>query len=114
MKIIASVDSRINRPIKDVFEYVSNMENFQQWFQGVNSITSLDETPHGVVGKTYLEAVDVPIKGRQNIKLKVVECIQPTNFVTEGKFPPVLPRMEIELSEKKRIYPYTLEYVHEE
>jgi len=95
MQQLVSESILINREAEEVFDYLSNMENFKSWFQGVVAIESQDETSHGQVGKVYLETVKVPLRGERKIQLLVVESVRPHKFVTEGMFPPLLPRMEV-------------------
>lgn len=75
------------------------MERFGEWFPAVLSIKSIDELPHGSVGKKYLETVSVPMRGERKIELTVKESVEKERFVTEGNFPPLLPRMEIQINE---------------
>ncbi len=89
----------IQRPALAVFEYVSNMEQFGEWFPGVISITSSNDLQHGQQGKQYLETVSVPLRGTRKVTLVVREVRGHTFFATEGRFPPLMPRMEIELHE---------------
>lgn len=97
MNLIATKTISINKNPHEVFDYISNMENFARWFPEVISIEASDELAHGSVGKRYQEIVKVPLKGNQKIELKVVKSNKPTQFCTEGKFLPLLPRMEIQL-----------------
>jgi len=93
----ASVD--INQPISVVFDYVSNMERFENWFPEVISIKSANDMMHGDIGKEYFEKVNIPVRGEKRIKITVKEVEDNKRFVTEGSFPPLLPRMEISLTE---------------
>lgn len=97
MNLISEVEISIDRVNTDVFNYVSNMENFGAWFPGVISITSNNEESHGVVGKKYLETVKIPLVGFKKIPITVVGSKQGEFFVTEGDFSPLFPRMEIEI-----------------
>lgn len=100
MVIIAEANVSINRPVNVVFDYVSNMENFGLWFPGVISIESSNDVAHGEVGKKYLETVKVPLKGHKKIGITVVESLRGQRFVTEGKFPPLMPKMEVSFTRK--------------
>ena len=97
MNLISEVEISINRVNTDVYNYVSNMENFGAWFPEVISIMSDSEGPHGVVGKKYLETVKIPLAGLKKIPISVVDSKQGEFFVTEGEFSPLFPRMEIEV-----------------
>ena len=94
---VAEFTVQVKRPIEVVYAFLANMENFGMWFPAVLSIESDNDLAHGVTGKQYLEDVRVPLKGTQRIPLVVVEAVAPTRFATEGDFPPLLPRMSIEL-----------------
>ena len=89
----------INRPVIEVFDFLSNHENYALWFPDVVSIVSVNDLPHGSVGKVYSEVIKLPT-GRRHITIDVVESRSPAVFVTEGNFPPLHPRMEVRLFEK--------------
>jgi hypothetical protein len=97
MHLLVEKTVHIQQNALDVFAYVSNMENFGEWFPGVISIKSSNALDHGQPGKQYLETVLVPLRGTQQITLEVREAREGQFFATEGRFPPLLPRMEIEL-----------------
>lgn len=99
MHLLAEKKVHINRSAQVVFGYVSNMENFGEWFPGVVSIESLNTLRHGEPGKEYLETVVVPFKRNQQIIVQVCEVKRHHFFATEGQFPPLLPRMEITLDQ---------------
>ena len=81
--------------VSSAFAYVTNMENFGEWFPKVRSIVSVDTQPHATLGKRYAETVSTP-RGERKILLRV-KTVEPDRlFVTEGDYPPLLPRMEIE------------------
>jgi len=90
----------INRPILEVFNFLSNHENYARWFPDVVSITSVNDLPHGSVGKVYSELLKLPAGRSRNITIEVVESRSPAVFITEGNFPPLHPRMEVRLFEK--------------
>lgn len=83
-----------------LFDLISNMQRFGEWFPGVIKIQAGNDLAHGEVGKTYLETVQVPLRGKQEILLTVVESVHGERFVTEGEFAPLLPRMEIRLNQQ--------------
>jgi len=97
MNLISEVEISIDCINTDVFNYVSNMENFGAWFPEVISITSDSEGPHGIVGKKYLETVKIPLTGLKKIPIAVVDSKQGEFFATEGDFSPLFPRMEIDI-----------------
>lgn len=95
MALIVEKVFTVERPVEEVFSYISNMENFGRWFPEVIAIESCDDLSITQVGKQYLETVKIPFKGRKKIPITVVDLVQNETFVTEGKFPPVMPRMEV-------------------
>lgn len=95
--ILADHTISIERPIDEVFNYIANHENYAQWFPGVISISSSDKLPHGTLGKTYQERVKLPTGRTRLIEIPVVQSKPQELFVTEGKFPPLHPRMEVRL-----------------
>lgn len=99
MHLLAEASIHIQRPALEVFQYVSNMERFGEWFPGVTAIQSSNALPHGQPGKEYLETAYVPLRGNRKIKVLVREVRGHQFFATEGRFPPLLPRMEITLDD---------------
>lgn len=100
MEVIASSKTIINSSSEKVFSIVSDMARFGDWFPEVISIKSNDELATGEIGKKYLETVSVPFRGSDQIEITVVDSVPSSRFVTEGRFPPLLPRMEIEIHQK--------------
>lgn len=98
MHLLAEQSINIKRPVSDVFAYVTNMERFGDWFPGVLAIESANRHLHAQVGKEYRETVAVPMRGKRQISIVVREAQPNQFFATEGKFPPLLPRMEIEFA----------------
>lgn len=99
MHLLAEKSITINRSAHDVFGYVADLEKFGEWFPGVISTTAMDSLGHGQPGKTYVETVFVPLKGRREITVQVRQALAPAFFATEGRFKPLLPRMEISLAQ---------------
>ncbi len=95
---LASKTVSINRSIVSVFEFLSNHENYIQWFPQVVSIEAADNLPHGTVGKIYKETLLLPNKRHKSMTIQVIESESPVLFITEGNFKPIHPRMEIRLS----------------
>lgn len=98
MHLLAEETVHIKRAVPDVFNYVTNMERFGEWFPGVLSIQSANHQRHGQVGKEYLETVSLPLRGQRKIKLVVREAEAGRRFVTEGRLFPLMPRMEVTFS----------------
>lgn len=99
MHLLTEKTVTINRPVSAVFAYVTDMEQFGEWFPGVLAIESCNGLDHGRKGKEYLETVSVPFRQTRKIRLVVREVRTNRFFTTEGKFRPLIPRMEISLSE---------------
>ena len=97
MHLLAEASVQIERPTGAVFEYVADMERFHEWFPGVLAIAAVDDTHHGQAGKEYLETVALPLRGTRQISLVVREARSNELFVTEGRLPLLMPRMEITL-----------------
>ena len=89
------IDTNINK--EECFIYLSNMDNFENWFPEVVEIVSKNKEPIGV-GKQYLETVKIPLIGSKKITLTVKNFEQYSQFSTEGNLAPLLPRMEIFVS----------------
>ncbi len=89
----------INRPIAYVFAFVSNHENYAQWFPGVVSVVPVDRQAHATVGKTYRETLRLPTGRHQAMDIVVVTSQPPDMFATEGTFAPLHPRMEVRLTQ---------------
>lgn len=99
MHLLAEKSVHILRNKLDVFAYLSNLENFGQWFPGVISIKSANALEHGHIGKQYRETVLIPLRGARQITLEVREVREGLFLATESRFPPLMPRMEMELRE---------------
>ena len=97
MEKIASFEIDTITDREKCFHYVSNMDNFANWFPGVIAIVSENQEPIGV-GKQYIETVKIPLVGLREITLTVTDFEQYSRFSTEGSMAPLLPRMEIFLS----------------
>jgi carbon monoxide dehydrogenase subunit G len=87
----------ITTPIDTVFKYVSNMENYKEWFPGVIDITSANDLSHGVVGKTYIETLSLP-NGDAELVIEVDQCEINHLFLTKGNLAGILPQMTVVFS----------------
>jgi len=97
LKLLAEQSVAIRCDVHTAFDYVSNMENFSQWFPGVRSIVSADSRQPIEPGKEYLEVVATPAGEEREIRVRVRQVEPARLFVTEGEYPPLMPRMEIAL-----------------
>ncbi|WP_416398763.1 SRPBCC family protein [Allohahella sp. A8] len=99
MHLLAKKRVRIERPTSVVFDYITDMECFPDWFPDVRDMQSGNKLAHGQVGKLYLETIKLPYGGTRQVRLIVRESIADRLFVTEAQFPPILPRMEVTFHE---------------
>jgi uncharacterized protein YndB with AHSA1/START domain len=79
---------QIERPIADVFDYISDPTNFPRWNSAVQSVRETSPGADGV-GATYWMERDLP-GGRAENDLEVVEINPPSLFVirtTSGPTP---------------------------
>lgn len=93
--ILVDETIQVRRPVSEVFAYISNHENYAQWYPEVDAIVSGNQLLHGTVGKQYLEDVQDQRGRTVNMKITVVDSIPNEFFATEGNFVPLLPRMEV-------------------
>lgn len=93
--ILVDEKIQIQRPRSDVFAYISNHENYAQWFPEVDKIISSNDLPHGTVGKQYRETVQVGRGRSVDMTITVVASVPDEFFATEGDFAPLFPRMEV-------------------
>jgi carbon monoxide dehydrogenase subunit G len=79
---------RIERPIEDVFDYVSDPQNFPRWNSAVQAVRATSPG-EGDVGSTYLMERELP-GGRAENELEIVGRERPTEFAmrtTSGPTP---------------------------
>jgi carbon monoxide dehydrogenase subunit G len=78
---------RIDRPVQEVFDYVSDPRNFAQWNSAVQAVRSTGG--EGEPGSTYLMERDLPGGGAEN-GLEVVDRVPTSEFTirtTSGPTP---------------------------
>lgn len=97
---LARASVSISSPIETVFKYVSNMENYKEWFPGVACIKSANDLDHGVVGKKYRETLSLP-SGEAELLIEVSQCDVNRLFLTKGNLTGVLPQMTVEFIAQK-------------
>lgn len=97
---LAKVSTRVSAPVAVVFDYVTNMENYGDWFPGVVAIKSGNDLPHAMVGKTYLETLMFP-DGEHELSIEVVQSEAERLFLTQGDLEAVLPQMTMRFSEEQ-------------
>lgn len=99
MYLLASTGTVIRCSARQVFDCVSDLTRFPQWFPGAIEVRALDALEPATVGKRYHETVALPLRGRQPVLIRVVQAEPPRRFVTEGSLPLLMPRMEIDLED---------------
>ena len=76
----------------EVFDFVTNIENYAQWFPGVVAIRSANALAHAQVGKQYVETLEFP-DGVKELVIEVKKSVKYQVFETEGDLAPLLPGM---------------------
>jgi uncharacterized protein YndB with AHSA1/START domain len=79
---------RIERPVEEVFDYVSDPLNFSQWNSAVQAVRTMSPRA-GDVGSTYSMERELPT-GRARNELEIVARERPTEFAirtTSGPTP---------------------------
>ena len=76
--IAFETSTRINRPIEDVFSYVSDALNFPRWNSAVQAVRKTSAGENGV-RSTYVMERELPT-GRAINELEVVASERPTDF----------------------------------
>ena len=81
----------------DLYDFVTDMENYKKWFPDVVDIQSINELPIDMVGKRYAEKLNLN-GDEQRLTIQVVEALRGVSFQTEGNLEPLLPMMRMEFS----------------
>ena len=89
---LAQAQVTLSGPLSHFFDFVTNMENYGEWFPGVIAVKSANDLPPSQIGKTYAETLNFP-EGEFSLKLTVVECELNRIFVTQGDLVGLLPQM---------------------
>jgi hypothetical protein len=97
VQLLAEQSVDIARPLATVYRDATNLEHFGEWFPGVIAVVSANGLPHATVGKEYRETVEVPGRGRVDVRIRVCEARQDAWLATEGDLLPLLPRMEMQV-----------------
>jgi len=92
---LTKTSALISAPVNTVFNYVTNMENYGNWFPGVQAIKSKNSLAHATIGKTYLETL-LLADGEYQLTIEVAQCEANRLFLTKGDLAGVLPQMTIE------------------
>ncbi len=101
MILLAEKTMILKHAVEQVFPYVTNMENYGEWFPGVLTIESVDPQEHGNIGKRYKETLAMPT-GNATLLIEVKDCVPGKRFYTEGDLDPVFPAMKMLFEESER------------
>jgi uncharacterized protein YndB with AHSA1/START domain len=99
MYLLADAAIDIACPRTKVFDYTCDLENFAEWFPGVINVVAHNDVPVAERGREYRETVDVPLRGRRSVPIRVLDVEPPRWLITEGDLSIVMPRMEIRITE---------------
>ncbi|OUS38690.1 hypothetical protein A9R01_02985 ['Osedax' symbiont bacterium Rs2_46_30_T18] len=91
---LAKTTVAIAAPVGTVFNYVTNMENYIDWFPGVVAIRSANNLAHGIVGKKYLETLSLP-EGDVEMEIKVHRSEINKLFLMQGNLTGLLTQMTV-------------------
>lgn len=84
----------IDRPVPEVFAFVSDLTNYARWFPGIAYMRPIDGTPIGV-GKSYDEVALVPPGDKQErIQVEIVAYEPGKHFAIHASLDPPLPRFD--------------------
>lgn len=91
--LLAERSIEIHRPAASAWAYAADLRHFADWFPGVLRIRA---DGHGDGGlPRFVETVRLPLRGERVVRIAVVALEPPSRLVTEGRLPPLWPRMEI-------------------
>lgn len=100
MILLAEKDITFKQTAERLFPYLTNMENYGEWFPGVLAIESVDAQPHASVGKRYKETLTMPT-GEATLLIEVKDSLLNTLLYTEGDLSPMLPAMKMVFDENE-------------
>lgn len=82
MEYTYEMDTVIDRPVEEVFEYVTTPENDPEWIPSISSVSSIDGDM--TKGTTWTRAVDLPF-GTTEIVIECTDYESPTRFSYEAR-----------------------------
>jgi carbon monoxide dehydrogenase subunit G len=85
----------INRPIDEVFAYVSDPRNESHWLPGASQISNVSDGPTHV-GTTY-DSVAHFLGRRMDFKVEVIDCTAPTDYGYRATHGPLVSYRRIHL-----------------
>ena len=99
MYLLADASVDIACSCARAFDFACDLENFAQWFPGVIEVVAHNDVAFSERGREYRETVDVPLRGRRSVGVRVVDAEAPHRLTTEGDLAIVMPRMEVLLTQ---------------
>jgi len=99
MDFVAESRVNIDLPLAEVFEYVSDFNNYADWAPGILSMKEVDQIPVDTIGKKYIETLNIPIKGETSIDLVIRHFEKDRLIRFEPALKPLLPRFTLRFTE---------------
>lgn len=99
MYLLADAAVDIACSCTEAFDYACDLENFAEWFPGVIKVAAHNDVAFSERGREYRETVEVPLRGRRSVGIRVVDAEAPHRLITEGDLAILLPRMEIHIAQ---------------
>ncbi|WP_022695956.1 SRPBCC family protein [Ponticaulis koreensis] len=87
----------LDAPIHDVFDYISDHENYANWFPGAEGIEALKDLPKAQEGQVYKERLKLPSGKEVDMLITVVSSVRPSHFEMTGDFKPLHTNLLYEL-----------------
>lgn len=89
---LAHASIHIKQEPNKVFDFVTNMEHYADWFEGVIKIVSANDKDQFSQGKCYQETLI--INGDEvQLTIEVDQCTRAKCFITKGDLAGILPQM---------------------
>lgn len=92
--LLAECSTEIRCPAALACAEVADLGRFATWFPGVVRIRAADDA---WPPRAWVETVRLPLRGEREVTIKVLASRPPVQITTEGRLPPLWPRMEIEV-----------------
>lgn len=85
-------------PIHEVFDYLSDHENYVDWFPGAEDIEAQKDLPKASEGQIYKERLELPSGKKVDMFITVVSSVKPSYFEMTGDFKPLHTNLLYELA----------------
>lgn len=95
---LAQAEARLASPAGQVFDWVSDLRRFGDWFPGVLGIQAAHAGGEPGLGAHYRESVKLPLRGATEVDIRVCTYEPGAQLVTEGDLAPIWPRMQIDIA----------------